>query len=92
MVAPAMAQTKTSKRKSPTRRTSVLTKVADAAKLAKLIETLDAAGWNLTKAGDALGMTPQAVSAALKRLDRRTYDKAISDGRIAGGRPTKSDV
>jgi hypothetical protein len=37
-------------------------------------------------------MTPQAVSAALKRLDRRTYDKAISDGRIAGGRPTKSDV
>jgi transcriptional regulator with GAF, ATPase, and Fis domain len=96
MVLHAMAQTKTSKRKSPTRRTSVLAEVgaearADAQRKV-LREALDAAQWNLTAAGKRLRMSPQAVSRALQELDRATYDEAVKAGRIAGGRPAKNDV
>ena len=92
MLHPLMAAPKTRKPKNPARRRSVLSDVGDEAKRVKLLETLDACGWNLSAAGRALSMTPQAVSVALQNLDPDAYAAAVKSGRIAGGRPSKNDT
>lgn len=81
--------TTVTKPRNPARRRSVLAVVAAEAKRAKLIETLDACGWNLTATAKVLAMTPQGVSKALQELAPQVYDAATADGRIAGGRPSK---